>query len=364
MKVGSSERWFGRQTEPGKGELEKNDAGIDRHQRYPVWQISIIPMKLPFRRLLALAALALAVFVPRAAEARTPVVLVTDIGTDIDDTWAMALMLRSSELDLKLVVVDPADTTYRAKVAAKFLEASGHGMVEIVNGDRDRNLLPWVEHYDMGRYPGKIDPDGVGALVDFIQKSPEPVTVIEIGPVNTLALALKRDPNLAAKCRFIGVGGSFDVGYNGGKPSAETNVRVNPEGLRTVLAAPWKDILLTPLDTCNFVKLSGERYHAIWSATSDPMLRAVIESYCIFAPQQTWMVCDYFATRSTILYDCVAIYLAYSEELVDIETVTFDVTSDGYTRRSPQGPFKARVALRWKNRDAFEAQLAGRLLSP
>jgi len=162
----------------------------------------------------------------------------------------------------------------------------------------------------------------------------------------------------------VGVDGSFDVGYNGGPPAAETNVRVNPEGLRTVLAAPWKDILLTPLDTCDFVGLAGERYHAIWSATADPMLRALIESYCIFASQQTWMVCDYFATRSTTLYDCVAVYLSYSEELVDIETVSFDVTPDGYTRRSPKGPFKARVALRWKNRDAFEAQLAGRLLSP
>jgi inosine-uridine nucleoside N-ribohydrolase len=337
----------------------------------PLEKSLLSAMRLPFRPLATLAILALAVLIPAAAQARTPVVLLTDIGTDIDDTWAIALALRSPELDLKLIVIDPAETPYRPKVAAKFLEDSGHAGIEIaigndgpVNGDRERNLLPWIEHYDMGKYPGKVDPDGVGALVDFIQKSTETVTVIEIGPVNTLAQVLKRQPNLAAKCRFIGVGGSFDVGYNGGKPSAETNVRVNPEGLRTVLAAPWKDILLTPLDTCGSVELTGERYHAIWSATSDPMLRAVIESYCIFATRQTWMRCDYFTTRSTLLYDCVAVYLAYSEELAEIETVSFDVTSDGYTRRSPQGPFKARVALRWKNLDGFEAQLAGRLLSP
>jgi inosine-uridine nucleoside N-ribohydrolase len=336
----------------------------------PFGKSLLLAMRLPFRHLVPLAILALAILVPSATQARTPVVLVTDIGTDIDDTWAIALALRSPELDLKLVVVDPADTAYRAKVAAKFLEASGHSEVEIaigdnspVNGDSEQTLLPWIEHYDIGKYPGKVDPDGVSALAEFIQKSTEPVTIIGIGPVHTLALVLKRDPNLAAKCRFIGVGGSFDVGYNGGRPAAETNVRVNPEGLRTVLAAPWKDILLTPLDTCDFVTLTGERYHAIWSATSDPMLRALIESYCIFATRQTWMICDYFTTRSTILYDCVAVYLAYSEELVEIETVSFDVTSDGYTRRSPQGPFKARVALRWKNRDGFEAQLAGRLLA-
>jgi hypothetical protein len=94
------------------------------------------------------------------------------------------------------------------------------------------------------------------------------------------------------------------------------------------------------------------------------MLRALIESYCVFAPRQNWMKCDFFATRSTTLFDCVAVYLAYSEDLVETETIAFDVTDDGFTRRAPAGPFKARVAIRWRNRDGFEAQLAGRLLAP
>jgi len=76
------------------------------------------------------------------------------------------------------------------------------------------------------------------------------------------------------------------------------------------------------------------------------------------------MTCDSFATRSTTLFDCVAVYLAYSEDLVETETIAFQVTDDGFTRRSPDGPFKARVAIRWKNMDGFEAQLAGRLLAP
>jgi hypothetical protein len=130
------------------------------------------------------------------------------------------------------------------------------------------------------------------------------------------------------------------------------------------MSAPWRDVLLTPLDTCGSASLGGARYHAIWSATNDPMLRALIQSYCVFAPRQTWMACDYFATRSTTLFDCVAVYLAYSEDLVETETIAFDISADGFTRRSATGPFKARVAIRWKNRDGFEAQLAGRLLSP
>jgi inosine-uridine nucleoside N-ribohydrolase len=158
--------------------------------------------------------------------------------------------------------------------------------------------------------------------------------------------------------------GSIDRGYGGGPVSAEWNVKVDPAAFRAVLAAPWRDILLTPLDTCGLVSLSGERYRAIWGATADPLLRTLITSYCIFAPRQNWMSCDFFSTRSTTLYDAVAVYLAYSEELVETETVRFNVTDDGFTRRAADGPFTARFAMRWKNMDGFEAQLAGRLLSP
>jgi inosine-uridine nucleoside N-ribohydrolase len=317
--------------------------------------------------LLALAALSGAA---HASAARTPVILVTDIGTDIDDSWALALALRSPELDLRLVLADPADTRYRAAVAAKFLEDSGHADVPVGIGDNSgpmgdnaKTLTPWIAGYDIGKYPGKVLEDGVGALIDVVEKSPVPVTIVAIGPVHSLALALARAPDIAAKCRLVGMYGSFDVGYGGGPPSAETNVRVDPAALRAVLSAPWRDILLTPLDTCGFVSLAGERYHAIWCATGDPMLRAVIGSYCIFAPLQTWMKCDYFETRSTTLFDCVAVYLAYSEDLVETETIAFLVTDDGYTRRAAGGPFRARVAIRWRNMDGFEAQLAGRLLA-
>ncbi|HXQ79717.1 MAG TPA: nucleoside hydrolase [Opitutaceae bacterium] len=331
-------------------------------------------MKLPPISLFLLALAAPVAAAPAAHEAAsraTPVILVTDIGTDIDDSWALALILRSPELDLKLVLTDPVDTRYRAAVAAKLLEAAGRGDVPVAigdnhgpTGDDNKTLAPWIAGYEIAKYPGRVYEDGIAALIDAVEKSPRPVTIIAIGPVPSLAIAVKRAPDIAAKCRFVGMFGSFDVGYGGGPPSAEANVRVDPAALRTVLSAPWRDILLTPLDTCGLVSLGGERYHAIWSETGDPMLRALIESYCIFARRQNWMKCDFFATRSTTLFDCVAAYLAYSEELVETETITFEITDDGLTRRSAAGPFKARVAIRWRNRDGFEAQLAGRLLAP
>jgi inosine-uridine nucleoside N-ribohydrolase len=322
---------------------------------------------LPLAWLLPLAAAAK----PVAGPPPVPTIIVTDIGTDIDDSWAIALALRSPELDVKLVLTDPPDTLYRAKLAAKLIEAAGRGDIPIgigdshgPMGDDNKTLTPWLSGYDLGKYPGKVYPDGIAALIDVIEKSPQPVTLIAIGPVPSLATALKRAPGIAAKCRFVGMYGSFDTGYDGGPPAAEFNVKVDPAGLRTVLAAPWRDILLTPLDTCGLVSLAGPRYHALWCATGDPLLRALITSYCVFAPRQNWMNCDFFTTRSTTLFDCVAVYLAYSEDLVETETIAFQITDDGFTRRSATGPFKARVAIRWKNRDGFEAQLAGRLLGP
>lgn len=291
----------------------------------------------------------------------------TDIGTDIDDTWALAQLLRSPELDLKLVLVDAGDVTYRAKVAAKLLAIAGRTDVPIGLGvnlpmtEAEQNQGPWVKHFAMAKYPGRIVADGVAALIDTVMKSPQTVTIISVGAVPALARALEREPALATHARWIGMHGSFDVGYGGGPVSAESNVKVDPGALRTVLAAHWQDALITPLDTCGLVDLRGANYHAIWCATGDPLLRAVIEGYCIYAPHQTWFDCDFFTTQSSTLFDCVAVYLAYSEQFVAIENVRCKVTDDGFTVRDPAGS-PVRVALRWKSRDAFEQELTQRLL--
>ncbi|MBE2213992.1 MAG: nucleoside hydrolase [Opitutaceae bacterium] len=323
------------------------------------------------RRLTLVSTLFMTAALVGSAAPRTPVVLDTDIGSDVDDTWALAQVLRSPELDLKLVLTDTGEARYRAALAAKLLEAAGRSDVDVglgrdfgPMGEEHRHQGPWLKGYDLAKYPGRVHEDGVGALIGLVMHSPQPVTIIAIGPVPTLAAALAREPRLAARCRFVGMHGSFDVGYGGGAPAAEANVKGDPAGLRTVLAAPWQDILLTPLDTCDRVALRGDDYRAIWSATQDPLLRAVIENYCIWAPRVPWMHCDFFATRSSTLFDCVAVYLAYDEARVDVESVRFRISDDGMTVRDAAGPLRARVALRWKDLPGFEHDLAARLLAP
>ena len=56
---------------------------------------------------------------------RIPVIIDTDIGSDIDDTWALAMALGCPEIDVRMVVTCTGDTHYRAKIVCKFLERVG-----------------------------------------------------------------------------------------------------------------------------------------------------------------------------------------------------------------------------------------------
>ena len=180
-----------------------------------------------------------------AAATRTPVVLATDIGGDIDDTWALAHLLRSPELDLKMILTDNGDARYRARVTAKFLEVAGRTDVHVGLGpstgdseEKDQNQGPWVRDYDLSRYPGPVHADGVGAFLELVRSSPVTVTVIAIGPAPSLAEAVRRDPLFAKRCRLVGMFGSFDVGYDGASTAAaEWNVRADVNSLRTVMGA-------------------------------------------------------------------------------------------------------------------------------
>ncbi|HEV8244723.1 MAG TPA: nucleoside hydrolase [Polyangiaceae bacterium] len=298
-----------------------------------------------------------------------PVILDTDIGSDIDDTWALAQLLRCPELDLKLVLTATGDVRYRAGLTAKLLERAGRSDVPVGLGkdfgpmeDKARLQDAWLREYELERYPGKVIEDGVGALIDIVMNSPVPVTLIAIAPVPNLSLALEREPRIAERCRFVGMHGSIDCGFApGSPPGVEYNVKCEIEGFRRVLAAPWQDLLLTPLDTCARATLTGDKYRSVWSRTDDPLVRSVIENYCLWAPRASWFNCDFFATGTSTLFDCVAVYLAYAEDLVEVESLGLSVADDGLTVRDPNGS-KVRAAMRWKDLGAFEDHLVQTLL--
>ncbi len=291
-----------------------------------------------------------------------PVILDTDIGGDIDDTWALAMMLKSPELDVKLVVSDTGDTTYRAKIIARMLEVAGRTDIPVGVGTahdtyRQYRQQPWVEDYDLAAFPGTVHADGVGALIETILESPEPITLVCIGPVPNIGEALAREPRIAEKARFVGMHGSVFKGYGGSaRISAECNVVNHTPACQKVFTAPW-EITITPVDTCGLVVLQGEKYRKVREC-SDPVIRALMENYRIWLDRNgdtAW-----FETRSSTLFDTVAVYLAFSEELLEMRELGIRVTDDGYTVVDENAK-QVRVAVAWKDLAAFEDFLVERL---
>ena len=296
------------------------------------------------------------------AKAKIPVILDTDIGSDIDDTWALAMLLRCPELDLRLVTSATGDTVYRAKLAARLLEVAGRADVPVGVGlatrmdAKHRTQLPWVADYDLARYPGKVQEDGVGALVEAIMGSRQRLTLIAIGPLTNVAAALEREPRIAKKARFVGMHGSIAWSHHGkGEAIAEYNVKSDAPACQQVFAAPWKKTI-TPLDTCGRVRLAGAKYRAV-AESPEKLARAVIENY------EIWKQCGGWVQEpgvSSVLFDCVAVYLAFAEKLLAMRRMKLAVTDDGFTREDPAG-HELEVALAWKDLGKFEDLIVERL---
>jgi inosine-uridine nucleoside N-ribohydrolase len=295
-----------------------------------------------------------------------PVILDTDIGGDIDDTWALAMMLKCPELDVKLIVSDTGNTEYRAKLCAKMLERAGRsdiavgiGLQQESDGPREKQA-DWVNDYDLTEYPGTVYQDGVDAIIETIENSPAAMTLICIGPVPNIAEALKRNPGIAEKTNFIGMHGSIHK-QHGGKEGriAEYNVVQDIPACQATFLAPWKSMTITPLDTCGLVQLKGSLYKQIFDS-SDPIVKDVIENYQIWTKNDPWFKSD-SEKESSILFDTVAIHLAYSSQFLKMEKMGIRIDDKGFTIPDPNASI-VNVAIDWLDLNGFHDELVTRLL--
>lgn len=297
---------------------------------------------------------------------KIPVIVETDIGSDIDDMWALVMLLKSPELDPRLIVSGTGDTFTRAKLIAKTLEIAGRTDIEVGVGIPLEQIKlpqsPWVEDYDLDEYPGKVHLDGVGAIVEMIMNSTEEFTLLCLGPLPNIAAALTREPEIANRVRFVGMFGSIYKGYMGApEPISTFNIGRYSYSAQYVFTAPW-EMTVTPTDTCSVVRLLGEKYRKVHDC-KDPLVQALIENYRIW--KQSDELNDFYKdldpdVESSILFDTVAVYLAFSDELLKMEKLGLRVTPDGFTRVDESAKL-VNCALEWKDLEAFEDFLVDRL---
>jgi len=293
-----------------------------------------------------------------------PVILDTDIGTDIDDTWALAMLLKCPELDLKLVVSDTGDTVYRAELMARMLEIAERTDVPVAVGidqgckPEHKRQAEWVEDYSLDQYPGEVRSDGVQALVDAIMQSSRSITLLCIGPMPNIARALEIEPGIAGRTNFVGMHGSINWSHHGaGEQIAEYNVHADIAACQQVFEAPWKSMTITPLDTCGRIRLTGEKYAKVRNS-DDPLVKAVIDNYRIWAKQQEQWDC---ATESSVLFDTVAVHLGFSTKYLKMQQMPIRVDDRGFTVVDP-GAQRMNVAIDWQDMAAYEDYLVEQLV--
>ena len=295
-----------------------------------------------------------------------PVILDTDIGFDVDDVWALAFLLNCPEIDVKLITTTTGDTVYRAKLVAKLLQIAGREDIPIGLGlsldSSPKTHAQWLGDFSFSDYAGDVLKDGVGAICDVAERSSQQVTLVAIGPLPNVAAALARDPNLTSNARFVGMHGSLRRGYLGReKPMREYNVKQHALACQAVFKADWHKTI-TPLDTCGAVALDGPRMQTVLTSQL-PLAKATLENHFgWFESVKEWPVLKDIdpQTQSSILYDSVAVYLAFSEEFLHMEELPIAVTDDGKTLIDDAGALVS-CATDWLNKEAFLDLLCVRL---
>lgn len=296
---------------------------------------------------------------------KIPLYLQTDIGGDIDDFWALVMLLKQPWIDLKMILTDTGDTVYRAAICAKLLQLAGRDDVEIGAGLADwpigrhaRTHIEWVKDYALKSYKNYTQ-CGVERFIERLRAEEGPVTLMAIGPVTSLGEALRRAPDIAQKCNFVGMFGSVYKGYNGGeKPEPEYNVYIDVEASKRVFSADWLSASITPLDTCGIVRLTGDLYQRI-EASQDKFVKEIVDVYTSwskFYSSENWTK----PVASSTLFDTVAAHMVSSREFLKMKEVKLVVDDRGMTIPDPAGkPFQ--VAYEWTDLAAYEAFLVDTL---
>jgi len=299
--------------------------------------------------------------VPASAQTpRTKLVLDTDIGTDIDDAWALGYALKSPSFDLLGVTIADGDTAQRARLACKLLARLGRTGIPVAVGrptpavpaDRIDYQFAWAEDF---RDYAPVATPAVEFLADVIRRHPHEITLVAVGPLQNVGDLVRLHPDVVPLVkRVVLMSGSVGANYYGPSAVAEWNVRLAIPEAQAVYAAAWP-LTIVPLDSTSYVRLEdGERENLRKAGT--PLVVA------LEALLRLWT--DRPSSRMT-LHDQLA--LAEAQEpgrfFGRCEPMPLAVSDAGFTRVDKERGRPVTVCLEPKRNDFmahFLAQLGAR----
>jgi inosine-uridine nucleoside N-ribohydrolase len=205
--------------------------------------------RIPVKQFLALTLLVIfCLFAP--TQAQTRVIIDTDPG--VDDAMAILLALNSPELKVEALTVVPGnvDSKQGLENALKLVSLANRCDVIVARGAQhplNQKLITAQFWHGPNGLAGvelpapkcHADPRfGPDLIIEMVHKYPHEITLIPVGPLTNIALAVSKDPSIAGLVKDIVImGGSISGGNVNG--AAEANIYGDPEAAAIVFNASW-----------------------------------------------------------------------------------------------------------------------------
>ncbi len=292
---------------------------------------------------------------PRAS-APEKVIIDTDIGDDIDDAFAIALALRSPELEILGISTTFGDTEARARIVDRLLGEAGRTDIPVLAGTptHTTNVMNQRRYGEGGHFARAVHPNAVDFILEQIRRYPGQVTLIAIGPLMNVAALIDKDSATFLKLkRVVMMGGSIECGYGelwfctAHGPDAEWNI-VNDIPSAKKLFLSGVPLYVMPLDSTQ-LKLD-EVKRAFLFRQGTPLTDALTLLY------HQW------GQQTPTLFDPVTVASIVDPKICPVQPMHIRVDDKGFTRVEPGAP-NAQVCMH-SDADAFFRLQVGRLVTP
>jgi inosine-uridine nucleoside N-ribohydrolase len=258
-----------------------------------------------------------------------------DLGGDIDDAFAMALLLSSQdEFEILGFCMDHGNTPGRGQLASKILYETGLENIPVYLGkhtatlvgvdtklEGKSNQMIWAENFD------KLKPQKKPAadfIIETLNKFPGEVILFTVGPVDNMEDIIDKDPAALKNAKkIVSMFGSIEKGYGGGKPSAEWNVRGSIAVAKKFMNS-GANIVLAPLDCTDHVILNDKYLTAIFNRQT-PLTNALGALYSLWYKHADWAI-------QAKMFDGVAVGMVLWPELFETREAHVFVDDEGYTK--------------------------------
>ncbi len=268
-----------------------------------------------------------------------PKKIIIDTDPGVDDTIAICMALRSPEVEVigLTSVFGNAPGAVTAQNALRLVELEGHGDIPVARGSDVPLVFPleklgtWVHGEDgMGNtHPpaprGKpVEKSAAEFIVECVRAHPGEVTLVPVGPLTNLGLALRLDPGIAGLVKEVVIMGGAVSCPGNMTPVAEANIYHDPHAADLVMAAGWP-LTLVGLDVTHKTVITPQLQQEIFRA-ENPAVRLIEK---ILPCYQKFFNDMYGLEGSIYTHDPSAVAYVIRPELFKTQSVPLFVETEG-----------------------------------